>query len=123
MDTQDKQILRLKVTLQDDSLKSLQGLSKMFKGANTPSIIRMALINYYEQLKQTKSTSPKKNKNRRPVKTKQSDKQLAKQIVEEEQETNLPTEQIEEAMADYWTEEIQPGLQNFLQERQRQNKK
>lgn len=105
MTTQTKQILQLKVTLQDEALESWQGLSEMFKGANTPSIIRMALINYYKEIKGSKVS-------------KKSNIQIAKQITEEGKQLNIPEDQIDDIMADYWESEIQPGLNTFLTERE-----
>ncbi len=101
-----KAILQLKVTLQDEALESWQGLSKMFKGANTPSIVRMALINYYGQIKGSKASKKKNNI------------QIAKQIAEEGKQMNIPEDQIDDIMADYWEQEIQPGLNTFLTERE-----
>lgn len=108
--TKEKQVLQLKVTLQNEALESWQGLSDIFKGANSPSIIRMALINYYQQLK---SNSKKKTK------SKTKNIQIAKKIAEENQDLNLPKDEIDEIMSDYWQEEILPGLQEFLAEKER----
>ena len=109
MATTTKQVLQLKVTLQDEALESWQGLSKMFKGANSPSIIRMALINYYGQIKSI--GNEKKATKSRNIK-------IAKQIVEEGKELNIPKDEIDNIMADYWDEEIQPGLNQFLANRE-----
>jgi len=104
MTTNTKQVLQLKVTLENEALESWQGLSEIFKGANTPSIVRMALINYYNQIKM--STTSKKN-----------NVQIAKKIAEEGKQLNIPEDQIDDIMADYWEQEIQPGLKTFLAER------
>jgi len=93
MTTNTKQVLQLKVTLQDEALESWQGLSEMLKGANTPSIIRMALISYYKQVKQKNNTS---------TRTPEENVKLVENWLNKKQDHNLTPLEEQEAMSDWW---------------------
>jgi len=93
MTTNTKQVLQLKVTLENEALESWQGLSEMFKGANTPSIVRMALINYYGQLRKRNHTSKR---------TPKENIELIENWEATGSKANLSRLEEQEAMSDWW---------------------
>ena len=103
----------LRLTLNQSLEEVIQELEQAYKPMSRTEILKMTIAEFYNSRfgnTGVQKTSAKGGQKR----TKAQNIQIAKQIVEENKDLNIPKDEIDEIMADYWEVEIQPGLNEFL---------
>jgi len=96
----------------------IETLEQAYKPMSRTEILKMAIAEFYNSRFGNGQIMNKTGKTTKQ--TKKKNIQIAKQIVEEGKELNISKDRIDDIMADYWEEEVQPGLSKFLAEKSKE---